>query len=266
MSKGFDRLVSVMSRLRGKGGCPWDREQTHRSLKPFLIEEAYEVIDAIDSEKDEALCEELGDLLFQVLFHSEIAKEEGRFDIESVLKATTEKMTSRHPHVFSDDEKNSQANDSKTVLAKWEELKKKEPRNRNRQSVLDGIPKSLPPLLRAHQIQARASRVGFDWKQSEPVFEKVEEELKELREAVEENDPKKIENELGDLLFSIVNYARFMKINPEDAMRKTIKKFTTRFQKIELEAKKEGKAIESLSLDEMNALWDWAKSNETSKT
>lgn len=263
MSQGFDQLVSVMTRLRGDGGCPWDKQQSHTSLKPFLIEEAYEVIEAIESGKAEPLCEELGDLLFQVLFHAEIAKEKGHFDIESVLRVTTEKMTHRHPHVFDEKEKNGHPMDSKAVLAKWEEIKKKENRHRDRQSALDGVPKSLPPLLRAQQLQARAARVGFDWKHSEPVFAKIEEELQELQHAIKLKDTEEIENELGDLLFSIVNFARFMKINPEDAMRGTIKRFTERFQKIELKAKEQGKEIESLSLDEMNHLWDWAKSNET---
>lgn len=263
MSQGFDRLVSVMTRLRGEGGCPWDRQQDHRSLKPFLIEEAYEVIDAIESGKTASLREELGDLLFQVLFHAEIAKEKGHFDIESVLEVTTEKMTHRHPHVFSEKKSGAEPMDSKAVLSQWEEIKKKENRNRERQSALDGVPKSLPPLLRAHQLQARAARVGFDWEHSEPVFEKIEEELMELRVAIEKKESEGIENELGDLLFSIVNFARFMNINPEDAMRGTIKRFTKRFEKIESKAKERGKEIESLSLDEMNSLWDWAKSNET---
>ncbi len=262
MSKTFDALVEVMNRLRSEGGCPWDREQNHSSLKPYLIEEAYEVIDAIDSEKPEALCEELGDLLFQVLFHSQIAKERGAFDIESVLKTVNEKMTRRHPHVFAKGDKQQEALKSQSILARWEEIKLKEPGNRERLSALDGVPKSLPPLLRAHQIQARAARVGFDWKSPEPVLEKVEEELQELREAIEEKKLTKIENELGDLLFSIVNYARFIKVNPEDAMRGSIKRFTERFQIVEATAKQNGGDLGALSLDEMNLLWEAAKSEE----
>ncbi len=268
MSEKFDALVEVMSRLRGEGGCPWDREQSHSSLKPYLVEEAYEVIEAIDSQKPESLCEELGDLLFQVLFHSQIAKETNAFDIELVLKTVNEKMTRRHPHVFDPEENKAPENkqqeplQSQAVLARWEEIKRKEPGNRERKSALDGVPKNLPPLLRAHQIQARAARVGFDWQSPEPVFEKIEEELEELREAIAESDHTEIENELGDLLFSVVNYARLMKINPEDAMRGSIHRFTERFQKVELQAKQNKRELSTLSLDEMNALWEAAKAEE----
>jgi len=271
MSKAFDDLVSIMARLRAEGGCPWDREQTHVSLKPFLIEEAYEVIEAIESGQAESLCEELGDVLFQVLFHAEIAKEEQRFDIEAVLRTSSEKMTRRHPHVFLEAEAKGEGLNSAEVLARWEDIKKKEPRNQERQSALDGVPRSLPPLLRAHQIQARASRVGFDWTSPEPVFSKIEEELQELREALSEANAttpengastRKIENEIGDLLFSIVNFARFKKINPEDALRKTIHRFTERFQSIERQAKEKGTSIESFSLEEMNVIWEHAKAEE----
>lgn len=268
MSKEFDQLVTVMTRLRGEGGCPWDREQTHTSLKPFLIEEAYEVLEAIEDGRAEPLCEELGDLLFQVLFHAEIAREKERFDIEDVLRTTTEKMTRRHPHVFLEKKENHQTEDgfpdSKTVLARWEEMKKKEPGNRDRKSALDGVPKSLPSLLRAFQIQHRAARVGFDWKTLDPVFSKVEEELRELREAVSEKDEKKIENELGDLLFSIVNVGRFLKVSPEDGLRGTIQRFSNRFKKMETAVEEQGVQLASLSLDEMNRLWEAAKLEENS--
>lgn len=266
MSETFDALVEVMSRLRGEGGCPWDREQSHSSLKPYLVEEAYEVIEAIDLQQPESLCEELGDLLFQVLFHSQIAKERFAFDIEAVLTAVTEKMTRRHPHVFAAKEGEASENEqqeplqSQAVLARWEEIKRKEPGNRK--SALDGVPKNLPPLLRAHQLQVRAARVGFDWQSPEPVFEKIEEELQELREAVAEKNVANIENEIGDLLFSVVNYARKMKINPEDAMRGSIHHFTERFQKVELQAKQNKTELSALSLDEMNALWEAAKAEE----
>lgn len=262
MSEAFDALVEVMARLRGEGGCPWDREQTAESLKPFLIEEAYEVLEAIESGRAEPLCEELGDLLFQVLFHAEIAKEHHLFDIETILKTTTEKMTRRHPHVFAPEGKDASPMESKTVLAKWEEIKKKEDRHRDRKSALDGIPKQLPALLRAHQLQARAARVGFDWKTPEPVLAKVEEEVQELREAVASQDTVGIENELGDLLFSIVNVARFLKINPEDALRGTIQRFTGRFQKMEAAAENKNGGLKSLSLKEMDALWEEAKLDE----
>lgn len=265
MSEGFDQLVSVMTRLRAEGGCSWDKEQTHDSLKPYLIEEAYEVLEAIESGRAEPLQEELGDLLFQVLFHAQIAKENNSFDIESVLKTTVEKMTHRHPHVFSkengagDGVSEDVVLDSKTVLARWEALKKKEPRNKDRKSALDGVPSTLPALLRAQQIQSRAACVGFDWKDIKPVLEKIEEEKKELQEAVDEGGQDRIESELGDLLFSIVNYARFLKVNTEDALRGATGRFIKRFHWMEKDLKTTGQAFEALSLDEMNDLWEKAK-------
>ena len=262
MSKTFDELVVLMERLRSEGGCPWDRAQTPETLKPFLIEEAYEVLEAIESGQAEPLCEELGDLLFQVLFHAQIAKERGEFDMEAVLSTSLEKMTRRHPHVFAPDQTQSAPLDSKTVLARWEEMKKKENRNRSRKSALDGIPRQLPALLRAHQIQARAARVGFDWKTIEPVFGKIEEEFQELHEAAAEGAAARIEAEVGDLLFSVVNAARFLQVNPEDALRGTIHRFIDRFQSMEAEAEKRGVSLNSLSLGEMDALWEKAKENE----
>lgn len=262
MSAAFDQLVALMARLRSEGGCPWDRAQTPESLKPFLIEEAYEVLEAIEAGKAEPLCEELGDLLFQVLFHAQIAKERGAFDMEEVLKTSIEKMTRRHPHVFAPDPADGEGLDSETVLTRWEEMKKKEARNRTRTSALEGIPRQLPALLRAHQIQARAARVGFDWKTVEPVFGKIEEEFQELRAAAAEGDAAHVEAELGDLLFSVVNAARFLQVNPEDALRKTIQRFTDRFQAMEAEAARRGSPLGSLSLEEMDALWEEAKKNE----
>ena len=268
MSDPFDHLVLIMTRLRGEGGCPWDREQTHVSLKPYLIEEAYEVLEAIESGEAIPLCEELGDLLFQILFHAQIAREKNLFDVEDVLKAVAEKMVRRHPHVFSQEtnrlentesEEKKPVLDRKAVLERWEAMKRKEPGNRARESVLAGVPRSLPSLLRAYQVQSRAARVGFDWKEIGSVFQKVEEEFGELQEAVHDDVPERIESELGDLLFTLVNYARFLKVNPEDAMRGAIERFTGRFQKIELDVKEKGVALESLSLDEMNDLWEKAK-------
>lgn len=259
MSQAFDQLVAVMERLRGEGGCPWDREQTPESLKPFLIEEAYEVVEAIEAGKAEALREELGDLLFQVLFHAQIAKEKGEFDIDGVLKTTIEKMTRRHPHVFSPEGAENAALSSQTVLARWEEMKKGEDRNRERKSALDGVPKQLPALLRAEQIQNRAARIGFDWKTAGPVFDKVKEELEELRIEIEKEASSRIEEEFGDLLFSMVNLARFFKIHAEDALRHAIDRFSARFHKMESEAEKRGIALRSLSLEEMDSLWEQAK-------
>ncbi len=264
MSIAFDQLVEVMKRLRGEGGCPWDREQTPESLKPFLIEEAYEVLETIDSGNKQLLCEELGDLLFQVLFHSEIAKEKGEFDIEMVLKLCADKMTRRHPHVFAAAPAGAgplpadAAPTAKEVINRWEELKKQEGREKgNPKSVLDGVPKTLPALLRAHQVQAKASRVGFDWKTPQEAFPKIEEEIQEIKAALTEGDPEALEAEVGDLLFSIVNVARLLKVNPEEGLRKTVTRFTERFKKIELAAGDAG--IASLSLEEMNRLWEEAK-------
>ena len=261
MSDRFDRLTGVMARLRGEGGCPWDREQTHHTLKPFLIEEAYEVLEAIESGRAEPLCEELGDLLFQILFHAEIAKEAGRFDIDAVLERVTEKMIGRHPHVFSEAGKDRTDLNSREVLGRWEEMKRKEAGNRHRKSALDGVPKSLPALLRAHQVQARAARVGFDWPSASPVLDKVMEELDELREAVAHEERARIECELGDLLFSIVNYARHLSINAEDALRGTIARFAERFALMEQKAAEQGTTLAALSPEAREALWAWAKEN-----
>ncbi len=264
MSENFDRLVSVMTRLRGEKGCPWDREQNHDSLKPYLLEEVYEVLEALEDKDSAALKEELGDLLFQVLFHSQIAKENKAFDIEAVLVAITEKMIHRHPHVFSKTSAGtSEADklDAKTVLSRWEEIKKKESRNQDRKSVLDGIPVTLPALSRAQQLQSRAARVGFDWPDASPVRLKIEEELKELEEAISEGNQAEVENELGDVLFTLVNYARFLRVNSEDALRGAIQRFSRRFQSMESEIEKAGCGFDALSFDEMNALWEKAKSN-----
>jgi tetrapyrrole methylase family protein/MazG family protein len=281
MSSAFDQLVTVMSCLRGPGGCPWDRKQTPESLKPFLIEEAYEVLEAIDSPDKTVLCEELGDLLFQVLFHSEIAKEKGEFDIETVIKTSIDKMTRRHPHVAIPtpngsapiepverqetlrlkEEGISEASAGLTpeeVINRWEEIKRREGREKgNQKSVLDGVPKTLPALLCAHQVQAKAGRVGFDWKTPQAAFSKIEEEICEFKEEMDKGPSEALEAELGDLLFSIVNVARLLKVNPEEALRKTILRFMGRFKKMELAAGEAG--LSPLSIDEMNGLWEEAK-------
>jgi tetrapyrrole methylase family protein/MazG family protein len=275
MSEAFDHLTGVVTRLLGEGGCPWDREQTTESLKPFLIEECYEVLEAIDSGKSEPFCRELGDLLFQVLFHAEIARQSGRFDINAVLNASADKMIRRHPHVFnadSDGAPNGASLDSKAVLVKWEALKKAEPENRERKSALDGIPKALPALLRAHQIQSRAARVGFDWKEIGPVFDKIREEVEECEAALVQVEQSAaggsdrraadaLEDEIGDLLFSVANVARHMKINSEDTLRRATDRFIRRFQKIESRAEKSG-GLASLSPEAVDRLWEEAKEEE----
>jgi tetrapyrrole methylase family protein/MazG family protein len=247
-----------METLRSEKGCPWDREQTRDSLKPFLLEETYEVLEAIETGEPSEIKEELGDLLLQVIFHAEIAKERKEFDIEDILLQLQEKLIRRHPHVFGD----AMSKNSQEVLQKWEEIKRGEEKNKKRKSALDGVPKELPALMRAHQLQGRAARVGFDWKEQEPVWEKVCEELKELETAKSEGQKKRIEAELGDLFFALVNWARFMRIDPEEALRKTNQRFYDRFHFIEKEAKKEGKSLSSMTLSEMDSLWQEAKKAE----
>lgn len=239
-----------MNRLRAE--CPWDKEQTHKSLRRCLLEETHEVLDAIDSGDMTELKKELGDVMLQVLFHSVMAEETGDFTLVDVMKTEQKKLIDRHPHIFGD----VKVANSDEVKVNWEKLKAKE----GRKSVLDGIPGELPALFKAYRIQEKASKVGFDWKEEAPVLDKISEELEELKENVQANKSKEeIEDELGDLLFSIVNYARFLKINPEDALRGTIKKFSSRFQKIEEFAKSNNKQLEDMTLEEMDAIWEKAK-------
>lgn len=255
MSKRFNNLLKIMSRLRGKKGCPWDKEQTRESLKPFIIEEAYEVIEAIDEKSPEKLKEELGDLLLQVVFHAQLAKEKKEFDMEDILTTLEEKLIRRHPHVFGD----VSYEDAKEILVQWEKIKKEEKANIERESMLDSVPKELPALLRAHRLQDKASRVGFDWKHIDDVFAKVEEEIKEFKGAVKEKKADEIEDELGDIFFALVNVARFLEINPEDALRKTISKFISRFRYIEEKAKEAKKELSDMTLEEMDKFWEEAK-------
>ena len=224
----FEKLVSIMETLRSDKGCPWDREQTHESLRPYLIEEAYEVLDAIDTKDDNELKIELGDLLLQVVFHAQLAHEEGRFSIEDVSGAVTEKLIRRHPHVFGD----VKADTSDQVLENWEKIKQRE-KGPGKKSVLDGLPSQLPALLKAFRIQEKVSRVNFDWQDVKEVFGKVREEIYELEEAHDSTDQAAQEEEFGDLLFSMVNLARHLKITPEDALRFTNEKFIKRFNYIE---------------------------------
>lgn len=260
MSRNFDRLVEIMETLRGGEGCPWDRKQTRESLKPFLIEEAYEVLEAIEEKDADKLKEELGDLLYQILFHAQISKESGEFGIEDILAAGCEKMVRRHPHVFGD----RKAESAEEVLKQWEAIKKEE-KGEERRSVLEGVPPHLPALLRAHQLQARAARVGFDWEHVDQVFTKVKEEMTEFEEAFRAKDRKSMENELGDLLFALVNIGRFIEVSPEDALRKSISRFISRFRHIEEEISRQGREWRDVSLDEMEALWQEAKALEKEK-
>lgn len=255
---GIDKLIDIMDQLRSDGGCPWDKQQTMESLKPFVIEEAYEVIEAIDSGDKKKVCEELGDLLLQIVFLSRIGKEDGDFAFEDVVLAINEKLLRRHPHVFGEEK----ADNAEEVLHRWEQIKKEERGNRKRQSILEGTPQALPALLRAHRLQDRAARVGFDWKETAKVLEKVEEEFEEFKEALETNDPVQTEKEFGDILFALVNLSRFIQVSPEDALRKTISRFISRFQHIEEYAVQNGIELHTLSLDEMDRLWNEAKTLE----
>ena len=250
-------LIKIMEKLRSPEGCPWDRKQTHESLLPYLLEETYEVVDAVKKGNDEELKEELGDLLLQVVFHSQIAKERGAFDVEDVIDSIARKLIHRHPHVFGDREDIKTAED---VNREWERLKEKE--GKKKESLLDGIPESMPALERAYKLQKRAAKVGFDWEGFEGIKEKLIEELSEIEEELKRGNRKKIEEEVGDLLFMAVNLARFLGVHPEIALRRANEKFERRFRYMERKAKERGKELKEMSLDEMEALWQEAKGKE----
>jgi tetrapyrrole methylase family protein/MazG family protein len=264
--RNFADLVELMARLRAPDGCPWDRKQDHRSLRTHLLEETYEALDAIDAADDESLQDELGDVLLQVLFHAQIAREAGRFTIDDVLTRLHEKLIRRHPHVFGD----SRVHDPEAALARWEALKAEE-REANGEagpegdSLLNGIPRSLPALLVAAEMTRRAARVGFDWSQAEEVLAKLEEEVEEVRGAVAAGDGDRLEDEVGDLLFVVVNLARKLGQDPEIALRRTNLKFLQRFRAIEEELSRQGKSLEEATLEEMDALWEQSKKKESGR-
>ncbi len=254
-------LVEIMRRLRGKGGCPWDRKQTHESLGTYLVEEAYEVVQSIDDKDCEGLCEELGDVLLQVAFHSQIASEAGKFDITDVIDGIVAKLVRRHPHVFGD----AEAKDSEAVLRNWERIKQREKAdaaNHGRVSVVDHVARAMPALMRATKVQAKASRVGFDWPDVRGPLEKVREEMAELEKARQSDDRAAISEELGDILFAIVNVARFLKVDPEIALGKTVDKFIDRFKHIESRASESRRELGEMTPEEMDALWEEAKGGE----
>lgn len=257
-SSGLNKLTALMARLRSPDGCPWDKEQTIESLTPFIIEEAYEVVSAIDAGKDEEIKEELGDLLFQIIFASRIKEEEGAFDVSGVINRTVEKMIRRHPHVFGDVTV-ERAKTPEEVLRRWAEIKQEENKHKPYEGYLAGVPKAMPALLRAHKISKKAAKTGFDWKDSSEVLKKVREEVKEFEEAVKNRDTAGMEEEIGDMLFTIVNVARFLEVNPENALRKTVGKFINRFHYIEKTLAKKNKDLTQASMDEMEALWQEAK-------
>jgi uncharacterized protein YabN with tetrapyrrole methylase and pyrophosphatase domain len=308
----FAQLATVMARLRAPGGCPWDREQTHSTLRTYLIEEAYEVLDALDSRDDSKFAEELGDLLLQVLFHAQIAAEEQRFSINDVIREIHDKMIRRHPHVFGA----ANAKTSAEVLRNWELLKKQERQskspnafvgaglarpsanpdaarassrqaesesasatpnsgsstspssisNSNQDSLLDGVPHTLPALLEAFQLTRKAARIGFDWPDIEGIFDKLQEESTELREVLQKKDsPARIESELGDILFVAVNLSRFLNVDPEIALHKASAKFTRRFREMEKIARLQGTTLAEIPRPQLESLWDHSKQNELSK-
>jgi tetrapyrrole methylase family protein/MazG family protein len=258
----FRRLVEIMERLLSPDGCPWDREQTHATLRPYVIEEAYEVVEAIDTEDWDELRTELGDLGLQIVFHSALARREGRFDIDDVYRAICDKLVRRHPHVFGD----VNADDAGTVLRNWEAIKKSEREEKGDTNTpvshLDGVPVALPALQRAERLQSKAARAGFDWDNIDPVWDKIEEELHELREVAHTGDHDKLEDELGDILFAVVNLARFLKVHPEQALQRTNAKFRRRFQHIEARARETNRRLEEMTLEQMDAYWNEAKKSE----
>jgi nucleoside triphosphate diphosphatase len=257
--KEFNEFVAIVKRLRNE--CPWDREQTHESIRHLLLEETYEVLEAIDNKNSEDLKKELGDLLLHVVFNAVIAEGNEQFNLKDVINSINEKLIQRHPHVFG----NVKVEGKKDVLRNWEHIKLDE----GRKSILDGVPTELPALTRAYRLQEKSSKVGFDWETSNDAFKKLEEELHEFKSAaeskkdsegfIEENNLFELEEELGDILFSVVNYARFLNINPENALRKTIRKYLKRFHYIEDTLQKRGKKITESNLEEMDAIWNEAK-------
>jgi len=256
---GIETLLDVMSRLRSENGCPWDREQTHSSLKKFLVEECAELLDAIDDGDDEGIKEELGDILMHITFHAKIAEDEQRFDFDDVARTVAEKMVRRHPHVFGDEA----ADNPDDVLAIWQEAKRKEKGDDAPKSILDRIPRHLPALLRAREVQLKAAKVGFDWDSPEPILDKIDEELRELRGALASGDGRRVDEEIGDLIFAVVNLARFRGGTPaEELLAQTNDKFRRRFQYIERKLAERGVPLEKASIDEMEELWNEAKKEE----
>jgi MazG family protein len=262
----FERLVEIMATLRGPNGCPWDKLQDFDSLKPMLVEEVYEVLEAIENNDFDGLSEELGDVLLHVVFHAHLGKEAGKFDINTVIDKISEKLVRRHPHVFGTETVGT----PEEVIKNWEAIKAKEKeqklksRTPEQRSLLEGIPSKLPAIHEAHQISSRAARVGFDWPDIEGIFDKLQEEVRELRDALADQAGDKrrerLEDEIGDILFVIVNISRYLKIDSESALKRTNRKFKSRFQYMERELAQQGKTLDQTSLEDMEALWQKAKS------
>ena len=267
----FEKLVAVQAKLRAPDGCPWDREQTHESLRTYLIEEAYEVLEALESGNDAKFAEEMGDLLLQIVFHSQIAREKGRFTISDVIREIHDKMIRRHPHVFGE----MHAKNSAEVLRNWEQIKAAERLSKagnsgdssgskgpKEASLLDGVSRALPATLEGFQLTRKASRIGFDWETAGGIFEKMREETRELQDALGVREQSKVEEEFGDLLFAAVNLARFLKVDPEIALKKANAKFSKRFRFMEKLARENGREFKNLPREEMEALWNRAKQTE----
>jgi MazG family protein len=262
----FEKLVEIMAKLRGPDGCPWDKQQDFNSLKPMLVEEVYEVLEAVENNDSDGLSEELGDLLLHVVFHAQLGKETGQFDIDTVIGKISDKLVRRHPHVFGSET----ASTPEEVIKNWEAIKAQEKaeklknRTPEQRGLLEGIPSKLPAIHEAHQISSRAARVGFDWPDVNGVFDKLQEEVRELQEVISSSgsDDKRdrLEDEIGDMLFVIVNIARYLKIDSESALKRANRKFKSRFQYMEKELAGQGKTLDQTSLDEMEALWQKAKS------
>lgn len=250
----FYKLVEIMKKLRGPDGCPWDKEQDLESLKPYLLEEAYEVLEVMDVGGD-LLKGELGDLLLQIVFQSNICEEKGEFNVDDVIKSLCEKLIRRHPHIFEDD-LICPTSTSEEVKINWEKIKKTEAEHKNRTSILDGIPKHMPALLKAEKIQKKAAKVGFEWENVEGVLDKVEEEIKEFRQALKDKQKNQMMDEMGDILFSLVNLSRYLGINSQESLNSTIRKFDKRFRYVE-----ENCDLETATLDEMENFWQAAKKN-----
>jgi tetrapyrrole methylase family protein/MazG family protein len=260
-TKNVARLLQIVARLRGPGGCPWDREQTHQSIRHNLIEECYEVLDAMDSGKPEAFKEELGDLLMQIVFHAQMADEAGEFDFDAVAASIAEKLVRRHPHVFG----RKRLNTSSQVLRQWEAIKKTEKKAKSIVAVED-LPRHLPALLKADKVQRKVARVGFDWKRVDDVVAKLEEEVRELKGAMASGDRRQFEEELGDLLFAAVNLARFENLQAEDLLNNCVRKFVTRFQRVEQDLRRQGKRFEDCSAADLDALWESTKHQSSRRT
>ncbi|GAA0181569.1 nucleoside triphosphate pyrophosphohydrolase [Clostridium sediminicola] len=257
-TRDFYDLLNIMEKLRGEDGCPWDREQTHESIKRCFIEECYEVLEAIDNKDVDGIIEELGDVLLQVVFHSQIGKDEGYFSVNDVIEGISNKLTIRHPHVFG----NTKVKDSDDVLVNWEKIKKVEKDINSYTEELKRVPQNLPGLIRAEKVQKKAAKVGFDWDDVSYAFDKIIEEYEEVKKVYKSQNKAKIQEEIGDLIFTLVNVARFLDIDPEFALNYTIEKFISRFQYIEESALKTGKKLEEMNLEEMDKLWEEAKKNK----